>query len=117
LTRPVAERFQDVFGDVLFNVYGSTEISWATIATPADLRAVAGTAGRPPLGTRVRLLGDDDRPVPAGAIGRIFVGNELLFEGYTDGAGRERHNGLMATGDHGYLDRAGSSWSAGTTTW
>jgi acyl-CoA synthetase (AMP-forming)/AMP-acid ligase II len=104
LTKDVAIRFQDVFGDVLYNIYGSTEISWATIATPADLRAAAGTAGRPPLGTRLEIVDEHGRPVPRGEVGRIFVGNELLFEGYSNGTSKERLHGLMATGDRGYLD-------------
>lgn len=107
LTREVATRFQDVFGDVLYNVYGSTEISWATIATPEDLRAAAGTAGRPPLGTRLEIIDEHDQPVPRGEIGRIFVGNELLFEGYSNGTSKEQVHGLMATGDRGFLDPDG----------
>ena len=107
LTKDVATRFQDVFGEVLYNIYGSTEISWATIATPQDLRAAAGTAGKPPLGTRLALLDENDQPTPPGQIGRIFVGNHLLFEGYTNGSDRPRVNSLMATGDRGYLDREG----------
>jgi len=107
LTKDVATRFQDTFGDVLYNVYGSTEISWASIATPEDLRAAAGTAGRPPLGTRLEILDEHGRPVPRGQVGRIFVGNELLFEGYSNGTDRERWHGLMATGDRGYLDPEG----------
>lgn len=95
--------FMDRFGDVLYNVYGSTEISWATIATPQDLRAVPGTAGRPPLSTTLVLLDEDDRPVPPGRVGRVFVGNDLLFEGYTNGSSRPVWEGLMATGDHGVL--------------
>ena len=107
LTKEVATRFQDVFGDVLYNIYGSTEISWATIATPQDLRAAAGTAGRPPLGTRLEILNEHGRVVPRGQVGRVFVGNELLFEGYSNGTGKERRLGLMATGDLGYLDDGG----------
>lgn len=107
LTKDVATRFQDVFGDILYNVYGSTEISWATIATPEDLRAAAGTAGRPPLGTRLEILDEHGEPVPRGQIGRIFVGNELLFEGYSNGTNKEQWHGLMATGDRGYLDEGG----------
>ena len=57
----LATRAMDVFGDVLYNLYGSTEVAWATIATPEDLRAAPGTAGRPPLGTVVKLL-DERRP-------------------------------------------------------
>ena len=57
----LATRAMDAFGDVLYNLYGSTEVAWATIATPADLRAAPGTAGSPPIGTVVRLL-DERRP-------------------------------------------------------
>ena len=56
----------DEFGDVLYNLYGSTEVAWATIATPRQLRAAPGTAGTPPVGTAVRLLDEDGRPVPRG---------------------------------------------------
>jgi acyl-coenzyme A synthetase/AMP-(fatty) acid ligase len=103
----LARRFQDEFGDVLFNVYGSTEISWATIATPEDLRAAPGTAGRPPLGTRLEIVDDAGRPVRQGVVGRVLVGNELLFEGYPAAPGTQRLDGLTATGDRGYLDRSG----------
>jgi fatty-acyl-CoA synthase len=103
----LALRFMDRFGDVLYNLYGSTEVAWASIATPADLRAAPGTAGRPPPGTVVRLLDAGDRPVGPATRGRIFVGNSLLFSGYTDRATRPVLDGLMATGDTGYFDRAG----------
>jgi acyl-CoA synthetase (AMP-forming)/AMP-acid ligase II len=107
LAPDVVRRFQDVFGDVLYNLYGSTEISWATIADPQDLRLTPGTAGRPPLGTRLAIVTEDGRPAPRGEIGRIFVGNELMFEGYTGGTEKERLGDLMATGDLGYLDEHG----------
>jgi acyl-CoA synthetase (AMP-forming)/AMP-acid ligase II len=103
----LADRFMDRYGDVLYNLYGSTEASWASIATPADLRAAPGTAGRPPHGTRVTVAGPDGRRLPPGETGRLFVGNEMLFEGYTSGAGREVRDGLLATGDLGHVDAAG----------
>jgi fatty-acyl-CoA synthase len=103
----LAVRVMDRFGDVLYNLYGSTEVAWATIATPADLRAAPGTAGRPPRGTAVRIVDDAGREVPQGATGRIFVGNEMVFEGYTGGGGKEVVDGLLATGDVGHLDAAG----------
>ena len=59
----------DAYGDTLYNIYGSTECAWATIATPEDLRAAPGTAGMPPLGTEVALFDDADEPVPVGARG------------------------------------------------
>ena len=103
----LATRVMDRFGDVLYNLYGSTEVAWATVATPADLRAAPGTAGRPPRGTVVRLYGAGDREVGPGETGRIFVGSELAFDGYTGGGGKAVIDGLMSSGDVGHFDEAG----------
>jgi acyl-CoA synthetase (AMP-forming)/AMP-acid ligase II len=104
----LAIKAMDAFGDVLYNLYGSTEVAWATIATPADLRAAPGTAGRPPRGTVVRLYDEDGALIETpGRTGRIFVGNEMLFEGYTGGGGKDVIDGLMATGDVGHFDEGG----------
>ena len=103
----LATRAMDVFGDVLYNLYGSTEVAWATIATPEDLRAAPGTAGRPPMGTTVKLLDDEGREARPGQGGRIFVANELVFDGYTDGANKEIVHGLVSTGDVGRFDSGG----------
>jgi acyl-CoA synthetase (AMP-forming)/AMP-acid ligase II len=103
----LATRAMDAFGEVVYNLYGSTEVAWATIATPEDLRAAPGTAGRPPMGTIVKLLDDDGQVVRQGETGRIFVANEMIFEGYTDGSGKEILHGLMSTGDVGRFDEAG----------
>jgi fatty-acyl-CoA synthase len=103
----LATRWMDAFGDNLYNLYGSTEVGWATIATPEDLRADPATAGRPPLHTVVELLDRHGREVPRGQEGRIFVGSELLFEGYTGGGGKEMVDGLMSTGDTGWFDEDG----------
>ena len=77
------------------------------IAGPADLRAAPGTAGRPPRGTVVRILDEHAHEVAGGLPGRIFVGSEMLFEGYTGGGDKDRHAGLMATGDVGHFDADG----------
>jgi len=107
LPGPLATRVMDRFGDILYNLYGSTEVAWASIATPEDMRAAPGTAGRPPKGTVVRIYDDAGRPVPQGQTGRIFVGSELPFEGYTGGGGKESIDGLLASGDVGHFDAAG----------
>jgi fatty-acyl-CoA synthase len=103
----LATKIMDRFGDVLYNLYGSTEVAWATIATPADLRAAPGTAGRPPRGTVVKLLDDDGREVAKGATGRIFVGNEMAMEGYTGGGHKQNVGGLLSSGDVGHFDEGG----------
>jgi acyl-CoA synthetase (AMP-forming)/AMP-acid ligase II len=103
----LAIRAMDTFGDVLYNLYGSTEVAWATIATPEDLRAAPGTAGRAPMGTVVKLIDAHGNEVAVGEEGRIFVGNEMVFEGYTGGGGKEIIGGLMSTGDVGRFDEGG----------
>ena len=103
----LATEWMDTFGDNLYNTYGSTEVAWATIASPADMRAAPGTAGTPPPNTIVRIVDEAGNEVPTGTSGRIFVGNSMLFEGYTGGGGKEVLDGLMSTGDVGRLDEAG----------
>jgi acyl-CoA synthetase (AMP-forming)/AMP-acid ligase II len=107
LPGPLATEVMDRFGDVLYNLYGSTEVAWATIAQPRDLRAAPGTAGKPPFGTIVKLYDKDGNEVADGETGRIFVGNELVFDGYTGGGNKALINGLMSTGDVGHLDAGG----------
>ena len=103
----LGETWMDRFGDHLYNVYGSTEVAYATVATPADLREAPGTAGRPPWATVVRILDEDGTELPRGEAGRIFVGNSILFEGYTGGGSKDLVDGLMATGDIGRFDDGG----------
>jgi acyl-CoA synthetase (AMP-forming)/AMP-acid ligase II len=103
----LAVRFMDAFGDVIYNLYGSTEVGVVSVASPADLRAAPATAGRPPRGTELALLDDHGQPVARGASGRIFVRGPFLFEGYTDGNTKQIIDGYMHTGDTGHLDDRG----------
>jgi acyl-CoA synthetase (AMP-forming)/AMP-acid ligase II len=103
----LATEWMDRFGDTVYNLYGSTEVAYATVATPGDLRAAPGTAGRPPRGTVVRLYDEAGSEVPNGGVGRIFVGNEMSFEGYTGGGGKEVIDGLLSSGDVGHIDADG----------
>jgi acyl-CoA synthetase (AMP-forming)/AMP-acid ligase II len=108
LPAAISERWMDLFGENLYNLYGSTEVAWATIATPQDLREAPGTAGRPPRGTVVKLYDEDGSPVTkVGDTGRIFVGNDVQFEGYTGGGGKDEIDGLLSSGDVGHVDGEG----------
>ncbi|MGZ6734178.1 MAG: AMP-binding protein, partial [Nocardioides sp.] len=90
----LALEWMDRFGDNLYNIYGSTEVAYASIATPEDLRTAPTSAGRPPWGTIVKILDPLGAEVAQGEAGRIFVGNSLLFEGYTGGGHKEIVDGL-----------------------
>jgi acyl-CoA synthetase (AMP-forming)/AMP-acid ligase II len=100
----LAPRLMDAFGDRLYNVYGTTETSWVSIAGPRELRRHPATAGRPPRNTSLAILDDDGVPVEPGRIGRVFAANELMFEGYTSGEPTEVRDGLLCTGDLGHLE-------------
>jgi len=103
----LATAWMDRFGDNVYNLYGSTEVAYATVATPEDLRAAPGTAGKAPRGTVVRLYDESGKEVAPGEVGRIFVGNEMSFEGYTGGGGKEAIDGLLSSGDVGHFDADG----------
>jgi len=103
----LATEWMDTFGDNLYNFYGSTEVAMATVATPDDMRAAPGTAGKAPLGTVVKILDQHGQPVPDGETGRIFVANAMSFEGYTSGEDKERLQGMVSSGDVGHFDAGG----------
>ncbi len=107
LPGPVATELQETFGDVLHVLYGSTEVAYVTISTPADHRAAPASVGRPVRGVELRLLDADGDEVPEGETGRIFVSTGLAFSGYTDGGGKEIIGGFMSSGDIGHLDPEG----------
>lgn len=108
LSPDLSTRVQDVFGDVLYNMYGSTECAIATIATPAELRAAPGTAGRAPVTCEVVLYDENDQRVEgANRRGRIFIRNGAPFQGYTDGRTKQIIDGYMSSGDMGHFDADG----------
>ncbi|WP_327098045.1 acyl-CoA synthetase [Nocardia vinacea] len=108
LSPELAARVQDTFGEVLYNLYGSTEVAIASVAQPDELRKAPGTVGRPPVTTRIALFDDDDRRIEGVNVkGRVFVRSGAPFEGYTDGRHKQIIDGYMSTGDMGHFDPDG----------
>ncbi|NLG55337.1 MAG: acyl-CoA synthetase [Rhodococcus sp.] len=104
----LSKRTAEAFGPVLYNLYGSTEVAVATVATPEDMAKAPGTAGRPPVTCHVHLYDDEGKRITEPeTVGRIFVSSGLSFAGYTDGRDKERIDGLLSTGDVGHFDRDG----------
>ncbi|MGB9225108.1 long-chain-fatty-acid--CoA ligase FadD2 [Mycobacterium sp.] len=100
----LASRALKDFGPVIYNMYGSTEVAFATIAGPKDLEFNPATVGPVVKGVKVKILDDNGNEVPQGDVGRIFVGNAFPFEGYTGGGGKQIIDGLLSSGDVGYFD-------------
>ena len=100
----LATRAMKSLGPVIYNLYGSTEIAFATIARPQDLKKNPATVGPIVKGVKIKLFDENGKEVPKGEVGRIFVGNTFPFEGYTGGGGKQIIDGLMSSGDVGYFD-------------
>jgi fatty-acyl-CoA synthase len=113
LPADVAERALKEFGPVVYNMYGSTEIAFATIAEPKHLEFNSSTAGPVVKGVKVKIFDDNGKELPQGEVGKIFVGSSFPFEGYTGGGGKRIINGMLASGDLGYFDEHGLLFISG----
>ena len=109
----LATRTLKALGPVIYNLYGSTEIAFASIARPEDLQKNPATVGPVVKGAKVKILDDNGHEVPQGDVGRIFVGNTFPFEGYTGGGGKQIIDGLLSSGDVGYFDHNGLLYVSG----
>ncbi|HNA51527.1 MAG TPA: long-chain-fatty-acid--CoA ligase FadD2, partial [Mycobacterium sp.] len=109
----LATRALKALGPVVYNLYGSTEIAFASIARPEDLQKNPATVGPVVKGAKVKILDDNGKEVPQGEVGRIFVGNTFPFEGYTGGGHKQIIDGLMSSGDVGYFDNDGLLYVSG----
>ncbi|WP_328618021.1 acyl-CoA synthetase [Amycolatopsis sp. NBC_00355] len=108
LSPDLGNRANEAFGPVVHNLYGSTEVAVATVATPEDWVKAPGTVGRAPVGCKVALYDEKGgRITEAHVTGRVFVGSGLSFGGYTDGRHKEIIDGLLSSGDVGHFDDDG----------
>ena len=100
----------DALGDRLYNFYGATETGIVTVATPADLRAAPGTIGRAIPGNEIRLVDEQGRDVPEGAVGELYARNAMMVDGYhadADATKSSMLDGRFSVGDLGRRDRDG----------
>ncbi|MFD9894527.1 acyl-CoA synthetase [Amycolatopsis sp. NPDC059027] len=108
LSPDLGNRANAAFGPVVHNLYGSTEVAVATVATPEDWEKAPGTVGRPPVGCKVALYDEKGGKITEPNVtGRVFVGSGLSFGGYTDGRHKEIIDGLLSSGDVGHFDEDG----------
>jgi len=109
----LATRAMKALGPVVYNLYGSTEVAFATIARPQDLKKNPATVGPVVRGAKVKILDDHGKELPQGQVGRIFVGTPMPFEGYTGGGNKQVIDGLLSSGDVGYFDDDGLLYVSG----
>lgn len=107
LTEDLRAAARDLLGDVLYDLYGSTEVGWVAIATPDDMRSRPGTVGRPVEGIEIAVFSPEGERLPPGETGGLYIKSDVAFEGYTSGESKEERDGYMSIGDLGHFDDAG----------
>jgi len=113
-------------GIELIKTYGQTETFRSAIARNADVLSAPASVGRAVDGTRVYIVDEDLKPVPAGVEGEVLhTGNGVML-GYLDGNHTEKRIAnpfygqdgdtsrfAILPGDHGRLDPMGRLYLLG----
>lgn len=99
------------WGPVIHECYGSSELGYMTLLTPAQALRKPGSAGRPLPGVTIRILDEDGRPQPAGVPGLIYIDQpatpDFSYVGQPEARARMERDGLKTMGDVGTLDEDG----------
>jgi fatty-acyl-CoA synthase len=107
LSEDVRREATKLFGDVLYDLYGSTEVGWVAIAQPEDIVKNPKTVGKPLPSVELGFFSPDEEQLEPGETGEIFVKSELTFEGYTSGEQKKTIGEYMSIGDVGRIDDDG----------
>ena len=107
-----AEAASQRLGAPLRQGYGMTEATFSTLDGP-PAPATRGSVGRPVWGIELQITGPDGAPLPAGAVGEIWLRGHNVMAGYFgDEASSQAalEGGWMCSGDLGRLDSEGRLW-------
>ncbi|NUU22355.1 MAG: long-chain fatty acid--CoA ligase [Streptomycetaceae bacterium] len=109
---PVLRRITTAFPNAWFaDAYGLTEtVSGDTFLDRAHATLKLGSVGRPVPHTRVRIVDDAGKEVPAGEVGEITLRGPKVFAGYwrdDEATAAAIRDGWFHTGDIGHVDEDG----------
>lgn len=106
LNPKLVSQVQESLGDVLYNLYGTSEAGLNIIATPQDLALRAATVGKSLKGTHIKVF-ENGVAKKSGEIGQLCVRNGWSM--------KNRKSGWLETGDLGYQDENGYYFLSGRT--
>ncbi|HEX2090114.1 MAG TPA: AMP-binding protein [Actinomycetota bacterium] len=104
-----------MFGEIVYDLYGSTEAGWVAVATPEDMQEAPGTVGKPVPGVDVAAFGEDRTKQAPREKGTLAVKSGMVFEGYASGEDTETFDGYLSIGDSGWVDEEGRLFVEGRT--
>lgn len=110
LAPSVREALAARHGVPIFEGYGTTECAPVVSVQRPGAEGPPDGVGRPLDGVRVEIRDAEGRPLPAGEVGEVAVGGEILMSGYYDLPAvtrRRLRGGFFHTGDLGFLDEGG----------
>jgi fatty-acyl-CoA synthase len=105
----IFERLRNL-GIRVCEIYGSSETGGGIVISASEKDERPTSVGRPKVGHEVRIVDDDDRPVPRGTSGEIVMRGDPVTAGYFDQPDIHREsfrNNWFHTGDIGYADDDG----------
>ena len=108
--QPVIQRFEALSGARVTQVYGATETCGQNVMEPTVGVRKPGAAGLPVGSSRIAIVDDDGKPLPAGQVGEVIIEGDCVAAGYwqDETATREAFTGDgWRSGDLGYLDEDG----------
>ena len=105
---------------IMISGYGSTEAgAEVTLTEPdADPREIAdGYAGKPLPTVEIKIVDDEDKPLPAGEVGEVLTGGPLGIGAYYNMPEEDKagftEDGWVRSGDLGYLTEDGGLYIVG----
>ena len=106
----VLEAFEQKFNCRILEGYGLTEASTVLTGHGVDMVRKPGSVGTPVEGVEIRVVDENDQPVPTGEVGEVIARGANIMQGYYNMPEETQaalHNGWLHTGDMGRLDEDG----------
>ena len=109
--KPVADRWKEITGTVIYEGYGLSETSPVATANRFDSPDFTGTIGLPLPSTDIAIRDEDGNDLPLGEVGEICIRGPQVMAGYwnrpDETANVMTPDNYFRSGDMGFMDEAG----------